>query len=148
MKIANCKKNSFPIFGYRTLLLVALLGLIHCSSEKTHVLVKQSPEKSVEDLESLPEGFINSNTFQVVVSSVNSDPKQAESEAVTVAQKKSFQVLQTYVKQALTSEGKTELKEISESGKITKKSLGSKKSVFLYQIQKQGLESQVKTRIR
>lgn len=131
-------------------------ALVHCSSPQAKNDTKQktvldetkpTAPASDQEFEKLPEGFINPNTFQVVVSSLKSSPKDAESEAVMVAQKKAFQMLQTYPKNALTIEGRKELKEISESGKIVRKSPPSTRTYFVYQIQKTGLELQIRSKL-
>ncbi|WCL50828.1 hypothetical protein [Leptospira sp. GIMC2001] len=141
-----------------TLLTVAIL-FYQCKSQDTKppkdstnktVLEESKPVAQEQDgFEKLPEGFINSSTFQIVVSSLKDDPSQAESEALSVAKKKAVQVMLSYPKTALSQEGKKEIKEIAESGKITTKSQpNSGRSYFVYQVQKAGIETLVKSKIR
>ncbi|MCC5813599.1 MAG: hypothetical protein JJT78_02480 [Leptospira sp.] len=108
---------------------------------------KTTDTKTANKFESLPQGFINSGTFQVVVSSLKQDASQAESEATSVAQKKSFQMLQSYPKKPLTPKGRTELKSISESGKITQKGAVGGKRYFVYQISRTGLKVLVESKL-
>lgn len=129
-----------------------LLGMFACSTpQETKKTVAQesnsTKSSSANAFESLPEGFINSNTFQVVVSSLKLDSQQAEVEAKTVAEKKSFQMLQTYPQKPLTPKGRIELKEISESGKITQRGKVGDKKFFVYQIQRSGLKLLVESRL-
>jgi PBP1b-binding outer membrane lipoprotein LpoB len=108
---------------------------------------KTTDSKTTNQFESLPQGFINSGTFQVVVSSLKQDASQAESEALSVAQKKSFQMLQSYPKNPLTPKGRTELKSISESGGITQKGVVGSKRYFVYQISRTGLKVLVESKL-
>ncbi len=131
---------------------IALSSLQYCASSesgKKTVLEesKTTDSKSTNQFESLPQGFINSNTFQVVVSSLKQDASQAESEATSVAKKKSFQMLQSYPKKPLTTKGRSELKSISESGKITQKGSVAGKRYFVYQISQTGLKILVESKL-
>lgn len=108
---------------------------------------KQTAETTQNPFEKLPEGFINANTFQVVVSSLKVNPKEAEEEARVVAEKKSFQMLQTYPQKPISPKGRIELKEISESGNITQRGKVGDKQYFVYQIQRPGLKLFVESKL-
>ncbi len=138
----------------RFAILVSVLWVVAtCSSPPdttSKTVLRESEGQSTPQtnpFERLEEGFINANTFQVVVSSLKIDAGQAEEEARTVAEKKSFQLLQTYPQKPLTPKGRTELKEISESGKIVQRGKVGDKKYFVYQIQRSGLRLLVETRL-
>lgn len=118
------------------------------SSRKTVLEESKATKHSGKnEFQNLPEGFINSSSFQVVVSSLKSNDSSAEKEAISVAEKKSFQMLQTYPKKPLSAKGRKELKLISGSGKITKKGSHSGKKYFVYRIQKPGLKILVESKL-
>jgi hypothetical protein len=134
-----------------------LLVLGNCSTTETkpgssgRTVLEDSKLKdapSEQEFEKLPEGFINSNTFQVVVSSLKSNPTDAESEGLMVAKKKAFQMLLAYPKASVSSDGRKELKTLSESGKIVRKSQPGSKTYFVYQIHQTALETLVKSKIK
>ena len=140
---------------------ILALSAINCTNDKKETTSNTSTSKSVaeeasstetvqeSEYEKYPEGFINGNTFQVVVSSLKDDKSSASSEALSVAKKKSLQILLTYPKVNLSSEGRKELKELSESGKITKSSAYSNSRMyFVYQISKPSLEIYVKKQLK
>lgn len=148
-------KNILMNHFYKVCLLVFLIGfIVNCASkEKTpkKTVLQESAQGSTattqNPFEKLPEGFINANTFQVVVSSLKVNPREAEEEAKVVAEKKSFQMLQTYPQKPITPKGKSELKEISESGKITQRGKVGDKQYFVYQIQRPGLKLFVESKL-
>lgn len=137
---------------FRLLVVIAVLFHFQCASVdpgKKTVLdeSKTTPSQSSNRFESLPEGFLNGSTFQVVVSSLKTEMSTAEREATSVAKKKAFQMLQSHPKKTITPKGKEELKSISESGKITSKGEVSGKKYFVYQITRPGLKILVETKL-
>lgn len=148
------------LFMNRYIILVlscSILAVGNCSTTETksgssgRTVLEESKEKnapSEQEFEKLPEGFINSKTFQVVVSSLKSNSREAESEGLMVAKKKAYQMLLAYPKTAISSDGKKELKTLSESGQIVRKSEPGTKTYFVYQINQTALKTLVQTKIK
>jgi PBP1b-binding outer membrane lipoprotein LpoB len=151
--------NHMKNFSLLTAFAISLIGFTFCATEKkieptnpsNSVIDEANRNESVkeDEFEKYPEGFIDGNTFQVVVSSLKPESKDAEVEAISVAKKKSLQILLTYPKISLSDEGRKELKNISESGKITKRSgYNNSRMYFVYQIQKSNIEIYIKKQIK
>lgn len=120
-------------------------------NDSTSVVEEATKTETVleNEFEKYPEGFIDSNTFQVVVSSLKEDISTASTEALSVAKKKSLQILLTYPKVNITPDGRKELKEISESGKVVKTSAYTdSRMYFVYQISRPNLEAYVKKQLK
>jgi hypothetical protein len=120
-------------------------------NDSTSVVEEATKTETVleNEFEKYPEGFIDSNTFQVVVSSLKEDLSSASTEALSVAKKKSLQILLTYPKVNITPDGRKELKEISESGKVVKTSAYTdSRMYFVYQISRPNLEAYVKKQLK
>lgn len=120
-------------------------------NDSTSVVEEATKTETVleNEFEKYPEGFIDSNTFQVVVSSLKEDLSTASTEALSVAKKKSLQILLTYPKVNITPDGRKELKEISESGKVVKTSAYTdSRMYFVYQISRPNLEVYVKKQLK
>lgn len=95
------------------------------------------------------EGFISPSTFQVVVSSLKEDAEEGRREAIKVAQKKALNLLQKEAKPGISSDGKKDLEELSSTGKVQKispKLYGQ--FYYIYQIEKPGLETFVKSKVQ
>lgn len=141
--------SNHRIVSVTIMLLVSVFVLTSCTSsgKKTVLEESRTTEKKTEGFAGLPQGFLDSSTFQVVVSSLKTDSTQAELEATSVAKKKSFQLLQTYPRKSLSPQGRNELKQISESGKIVKRGSESGKKYFIYQIKRTGLKLFIESKL-
>ncbi len=138
----------------------SIIFTLNCANDKVQTPKENDSTSVVEEAtksetiseneyEKYPEGFIDSNTFQVVVSSLKEDLSSASTEALSVAKKKSLQILLTYPKVNITPDGRKELKEISESGKVVKtSSYTDSRMYFVYQISRPNLEAYVKKQLK
>lgn len=104
----------------------------------------------INDWTSSKEGFIDSSTFQIKVSSLKTNKTEAIEEALDVAKRKALRMLLTEAVPNLSSEGKVDLRIlIEEYGKITADSdFTGEKYHFIYQIKRPALEIIVKERLK
>ncbi len=104
----------------------------------------------INDWTSSKEGFIDSSTFQIKVSSLKTNKTEAIEEALDVAKRKALRMLLTEAVPNISSEGKVDLRIlIEEYGKITADSdFTGEKYHFIYQIKRPALEIIVKEKIK
>lgn len=104
----------------------------------------------LEDWERVPEGFLDSSTFQVKVSSLKINREEAIQEAIEVGKRKSVALMQRYAFPNLSPEGKVELKILSEEfGKLIAESeLIDNRRLFVFQIKRPALEIIVREKLK
>jgi hypothetical protein len=104
----------------------------------------------ITDWNSSKEGFIDSSTFQIKVSSLKTNKAEALEEAHDVAKRKALRLLLTETIPNISSEGKVDLRIlIEEYGKIIADSeFTGEKYHFIFQIKRPALEIIVKEKIK
>ncbi|MCX7999666.1 MAG: hypothetical protein N3A69_12070 [Leptospiraceae bacterium] len=103
-----------------------------------------------EDWERVPEGFLDSATFQVKVSSLKVNQEEAIQEATEVGKRKAVALMQNYAFPNLSPEGKVELKILAEEfGKLVAESdLIDDRRLFVFQVKRPALEIIVKEKLK
>lgn len=99
---------------------------------------------------SMREGFLDSSTFQVKVSSLKTNRSEALEEAVDVAKRKCLRMLASEANPSLSNDGRVDLKIlIEEYGKmIADTEFLGEKFHFVFQIKRPALEIIVKEKIK
>ncbi|EQA72624.1 lipoprotein [Leptospira noguchii] len=134
-------------------IITLLLSIYHCSSststemtnerpKKTTTVMEESNESSGDEFIKAAEGFLNSDTFQVVVSSLEGNADEAQD----LARKRALNLLIAEKGDKFRPSDKSVLKELVESkGQIVKSSGPIQgKIYFLFQISSPGLKSSLK----
>lgn len=103
-----------------------------------------------EDWERVPEGFLDSSTFQVKVSSLRPNYDEALKEATEVGKRKAVALMIKHAFPNLSPEGKVELKILAEEyGKLVAESdLIEDKRYFVLQVKRPALEIIVKEKLK
>lgn len=103
-----------------------------------------------EDWERVIEGFIDSSTFQVKVTSLKPNPEDALKEAAEVGKRKAVALMMNYAFPNLSPEGKVELKILAEEfGKLVAESeFIEDRRFFVFQVKRPALEIIVKEKIK
>ncbi|MBW0432106.1 lipoprotein [Leptospira yasudae] len=110
--------------------------------QETTTVREESNDNSADEFIKAPEGFLNSDTFQVVISSLEGNADGAQD----LARKRALNLLIAEKGEAFRPADKTILKELVESkGKIVKHSGSIQgKTYFLFQVSSPGLKSSLK----
>jgi hypothetical protein len=127
-------------------------------SDDTYPLSSQEPLKyetkihrlSISEWNSSKEGFLDSSSFQVKVSSLKSNRLEALEEANEVAKRKMLRMLLAEAIPTITPDGRVDLRIlIEEYGKIVSDTdFSGEKFHFVYQIKRPALEIIVKEKIK
>ena len=127
-------------------------------SDDTYPSSSQEPMKyetkihrlSLSEWNSAKEGFLDSSTFQVKVSSLKSNRQEALEEANEVSKRKILRMLLAEAIPTITPDGKVDLRIlIEEYGKIISDTdFSGEKFHFVYQIKRPALEIIVKEKIK
>lgn len=132
----------------------SVLFLIQCSSTSTKkpenetpkenktTVQEESNEGAADEFTKAPEGFLSSDTFQVVISSLEGNADSAQD----LARKRAINLLIAEKGESFRSSDKVVIKELVESkGKIVKHSGSIQgKTYFLFQVNSPGLKSSLK----
>ena len=104
----------------------------------------------ITDWNSSKEGFVDSSTFQIKISSLKTNKVEALEEAQEVAKRKALRLLLSEAIPNISPEGKVDLRIlIEEYGKIVADSeFAGEKYHFIYQIKRPALEIIVKEKIK
>ncbi len=104
----------------------------------------------ITDWNSSKEGFVDSSTFQIKISSLKTSKTEALEEAQDVAKRKALRMLLAEAIPNMSPEGKVDLRIlIEEYGKIVADSeFAGEKYHFIYQIKRPALEIIVKEKIK
>jgi len=104
----------------------------------------------IEDWNRVLEGFINSSTYQVKVTSLKPNKEEAMQEAIEVAKRKAAKMLQAEISPNPSPEAKVEVKIlVEEFGKLVADSdlLGDRR-VYVFQVRRPALEIIVKEKLK
>jgi len=104
----------------------------------------------IEDWNRVLEGFINSSTYQVKVTSLKPNKEEAMQEAIEVAKRKAAKMLQAEISPNPSPEAKVEVKIlVEEFGKLVADSdlLGDRR-VYVFQVRRPALEIFVKEKLK
>ncbi len=106
--------------------------------------------QALSEWNSSKEGFLDSSTFQVKVSSLKTNRPEALEEATEVAKRKALRMLLAEASTNISPEGKIDLRIlIEEYGKILSDTdFSGEKFHFIYQIKRPALEIIVKEKIK
>lgn len=123
------------------------------SSPSKKDLAKSEPRlqrQALSEWNSSKEGFLDSSTFQVKVSSLKSSRQEALEEATEVAKRKALRMLLTEAASNISPEGKVDLRIlIEEYGRILSDTdFSGEKFHFIYQIKRPALEIIVKEKLK